>query len=140
MPVLATRAIRAKPHVIHAALRRQVLGDVLVGAVLLAAVAERAEEVADGHALEVVLVEEVAGVALHAQAPQPVPAHGLPNGAAAAALPTVRPGRGGAGGVGRRQGGGSGTGSGGGGGGGVGVQEFLEVEDEVAVVAVHFVG
>lgn len=81
MPVLAMRAIRAKPHVIHAALL-DVPGVVLEDAILLVAGAAREEEVAHRHAVLVVLLEELAGLALHAQCPEPVPAHGLPGDAA----------------------------------------------------------
>jgi hypothetical protein len=60
---------------------------VLVGAVRLAALAKVAEEAADGHAGLVKLVEEPARLALHAQSPQPVPAHRLPVAPASAAVP-----------------------------------------------------
>ena len=117
----------------HAALF-DLFGDVLEDAVLLAAAAELAVKVADRHAFLVKLVQVPAGIALHAQAPQPVTAHGLPDVAAAAALGMVRADRGGGGVVGvgvRENGGGAGSG---------GVEGVLEIEDEVAVVAVHSVG
>jgi hypothetical protein len=60
---------------------------VLVGAVRLAALAKVAEEAAHGHPGLVELVEEAARLALHAQAPQLVPAHRLPVAPAAAAVP-----------------------------------------------------
>lgn len=49
----------------------------LVNAILLAALAVEAEESADRHPCLIVLVEEPAGVALHTQAPEPVPANRL---------------------------------------------------------------
>jgi hypothetical protein len=64
---------------------------VLVGAVRLAALAKVAEEAADGHAGLVKLVEEPARLALHAQAPQPVPAHRLPVSPAATSPAVPRP-------------------------------------------------
>lgn len=62
---------------IHIALLDIFVG-VLVHAVLLAALPVEAEEAAHGHPRLVVLMEEAAGVALHAQAAQPVPANRLP--------------------------------------------------------------
>lgn len=50
----------------------------LVDAVLLAALAVEAEEPADRHPRLVILVKEPARLPLHAKAPQPVPAHRLP--------------------------------------------------------------
>lgn len=55
----------------------------LVDAVLLAALAVEAEETADRHPRLVVLVEEAAGVPLHAEAAQPVPADRLAEAPAA---------------------------------------------------------
>lgn len=62
---------------IHVALLDVFIG-VLVHAVLLAALPVEPEEAAHGHPRLVVLMEEAAGVSLHAQAAQPVPAHRLP--------------------------------------------------------------
>lgn len=86
MLVPAMWAIRAKPHLVHVALLDVVVG-VLVSAIGLPALAEVAEEAAYGHARLVELVQESAGLSLHAQAPQPVPAHRLPIAPAAAASP-----------------------------------------------------
>lgn len=137
MPVLAMRAIRAKPHVMHAVLLN-VLGVVLVDAIWQAAVAIRVEVVAHRHAVQVVLVEEFAGVAHHTHAQQPVRAHGLPGAAAAEALVMAVLDGGGAEVVEGRQGGGRAQGNGTGSGGG-GVEVLLEIEDEIPDVAVHFV-
>jgi hypothetical protein len=60
---------------------------VLVRAVGLAALAEVAEEAADGHAGLVELVQESAGLALHAEAAKPVPAHRLAVAPATSAAP-----------------------------------------------------
>uniref|UniRef100_A0A0A9D638 CPSF30 n=1 Tax=Arundo donax TaxID=35708 RepID=A0A0A9D638_ARUDO len=84
MLVPAIRTIRAKSHLVHVALLGVVVR-VLVGAIGLAALAEVAEEAAHGHAGLVELVKEPARLALHAQPPQPVPAHRLPVATAAAA-------------------------------------------------------
>jgi hypothetical protein len=67
---------RSNTH-IHVALLDIFVG-VLVHAVLLAALPVEAEEAAHGHPRLIVLMEEAAGVAFHAQAAQPVPAHRLP--------------------------------------------------------------
>lgn len=93
----------------------------LVCAVGLAALAEVAEEAAHGHPGLVELVQEPAGLPLHAQAAEPVPAHRLPV-AAAAAAPAHAPG------VGRVR-----RGAAAAAGGGL-VEAALEVEAEVAVV------
>jgi hypothetical protein len=130
MPVLATRAIRAKPHIIHAALL-DVLGVVLEDAILRATEAISAEEVAYRQAVLVILVQVPAGFALHAQAPQPVPAHDLPEASATAALVMLRPDHGGAEGIGGRA---HDKGV------RAGFEGALEIEDEVAAVVVHFVG
>jgi hypothetical protein len=104
---------------------------VLVGAVRLAALAKVAEEAADGHAGLVKLVEEPARLALHAQAPQPVPAHRLPVAPAAAAVPRpVRsPAAAGRARVNRRRRMGPGRRG--------RVEGALEVEAEAAVAVVH---
>lgn len=140
MPVPAIRAIRAKPHLIHVALLDVLIG-VLVDAVLLAALAVEAEEAAHRHARLVVLVQEAARVALHAQPAQPVPAHGLPEASAAAAMAMGRRGaaavRRGSGGVGGRHRGGGPPNDSGGAGAGC-VDAALEVEAEPAVAVVHF--
>lgn len=134
MLVPATRAIGTKPHLVHIALL-DVVVRVLVGAVGLAALAEVAEEAADGHAGLVKLVQEPARVALHAEAAQPVPAHGLAVAPAATAAPVhARPvaaspaararvggGRHGTAGSARRG----------------GVEAALEVEAQAAVAVVH---
>ena len=60
--------LEAHLHIVHA---------VLEGAVGLLALAKLDEGAADGHARRVVLVQEAAVVALHAQVLQPVRAHRL---------------------------------------------------------------
>lgn len=55
-----------------------ILIGVLVDAVLLSALPVHPKESADWHPCLVVLVEEPAGIAFHAQTPQPMPAHRLP--------------------------------------------------------------
>lgn len=112
----------------------------LVCAVGLAALAEVAEEAAHGHPGLVELVQEPAGLPLHAQAAEPVPAHRLPvaAAAAAAAVPAAIPGAAAAApahaaaadapGVGRVR-----RGAAAAAGGGL-VEAALEVEAEVAVV------
>lgn len=65
MLVPAIRTIGTKPHLVHVALL-DVVVRVLVRAVGLAALAEVAEETADGHAGLVELVQEPARLALHA--------------------------------------------------------------------------
>lgn len=67
---------KQKMHHVHVTLLDIFIG-VLVHAVLLAALAVEPEEAADGHPRLVVLVEEAAGVALHAEASEPVSAHRL---------------------------------------------------------------
>lgn len=108
---------------------------VLVRAVGLAALAEVAEEAADGHAGLVELVQEPARLALHAEAAKPVPAHRLavapatsaapvhtqPVAASASARARVGGGRHGAPAPGRRD----------------GVEAALEVEAQSAVAVVH---
>ena len=74
-------AVDAEAELVHVALF-DLLGGVLVGAVGLLAGAELEQVAAHGHAVGVKLVEEAAGVALHAQPAQPVGAHGLRAGAA----------------------------------------------------------
>ena len=107
----------------------------LVRAVGLAALAEVAEEAAYGHAGLVELVQEPARLALHAEAPKPVPAHRLavapatsaapvhtrPIAASASARARVGGGRHGAPATGRRD----------------GVEAALEVEAQSAVAVVH---
>lgn len=119
----------------------------LVDAVLLAALPVEAKEAANRHPRLVVLMQEPAGVALHAQAPQPVPAHRLPEAPPSHGIHSTR-GRVGAWSGGRAAratsscGGGDGdgigivgSGSGGGGGvGGPGVKASLKVEAEATVV------
>lgn len=120
----------------------------LVNAILLAALAVQSEEAANRHTGLVILVEEAAGVALHAQAAEPVAADGLPE-AAAVAMGAGRRRRveasGGGSGVvvgGRREGRAGGDGGGGrrggdGCGGGGGVEAALEVEAKASVRLLH---
>lgn len=134
MLVPAIRTIGTKPHLVHVALL-DVVVRVLVRAVGLAALAEVAEEAADGHAGLVELVQEPARLALHAEAAKPVPAHRLavapatsaapvhtqPVAASASARARVGGGRHGAPDPGRRD----------------GVEAALEVEAQSAVAVVH---
>lgn len=76
MPVATVRTIWTETQLEHVTLL-DVFISVLVHAVLLAALAVQPEETADGHPRLVVLVKEAAGVALHAKAAEPVPAHRL---------------------------------------------------------------
>mmetsp|Transcript_7988 Transcript_7988/g.32444 ORF Transcript_7988/g.32444 Transcript_7988/m.32444 type:complete len:217 (+) Transcript_7988:575-1225(+) len=75
--VPAVRPVYAPAELVHVALLHLLL-DVLEGTVRLVALAEAAEVLADGHLLRDGLMQEGAVVALHAEPPEPVPAHDLP--------------------------------------------------------------
>lgn len=63
---------------------------VLVHAILLAALPVEPEEPAHRHPRLVVLVQEPARLALHAQAAEPVPAHRLPEAPPSGNVPAAR--------------------------------------------------
>lgn len=141
MPISAIRPIRTKSQLVHVTLLDVFIG-VLIHAILFSALPIEPKEPAHRHPRLVVLVQEPARVALHAQAAQPVPAHRLPE-----APPAGDVGSGGVG-VGGRSCGGASVGYGGGGrggvvldertggcggGGGRGVEAALEIEAENAL-------
>ena len=76
MFVATQRTVNAEPEIIHVTLLH-FLARVLKHALWLAAHAVLGEEAANWHPILVELVEEAALLALHAQAPQPMPAYRL---------------------------------------------------------------
>lgn len=76
MPIPAIRAIWTKSQLVHVTLLDILIG-VLIHTILLAAFPVKPKKPAHWHPGFVVLVEESAGVTLHTQAPEPVPADRL---------------------------------------------------------------